>query len=154
MMRYRFAPVPKLVMVVLPVTLCRFAVDAPRLVVVAAVTVPSAAKPPKFSVDEISVVPVTAKALVPSVAPPRAKVLAVAAPLIAAVPVTARALDPSVAPPIAKDVALAEPSDGLNDDDIVHAIVSMMSPTAAAVPNTTVVPDVAVYSLVDNLEPL
>jgi hypothetical protein len=69
-------------------------------------------------------------------------------------PVTAKALDPSVAPPIAIDVALALPNDGLKLDDIVHAIVSTMSPAAAAVPRTTVVPDVAVYSLVDNLEPL
>jgi hypothetical protein len=79
---------------------------------------------------------------------------AVSRPLRAVVPVTARALEPMVAPPIAKDVAEAEPSDGLKLEEMVHAMVSTISPTAAAVPSTTVEPVVAVYSEVESLEPL
>ena len=70
------------------------------------------------------------------------------------VPVTARALEPIVAPPIAKDVALAEPSDGLKLEDMVHAMVSTISLSAQAVPRTTVEPVVAVYSDEESLEPL
>jgi hypothetical protein len=69
-------------------------------------------------------------------------------------PVTARALLPIVAPPIAKDVALAEPSDGLKLEEMVHAIVSTISLSAQAVPRTTVDPVVAVYSEEESLEPL
>jgi len=79
---------------------------------------------------------------------------AVRRPLRAVVPVTARALLPIVAPPRAKDVALAEPSDGLKLEEMVHAMVSTISPTAQAVPSTTVEPVVAVYSEVESLEPL
>jgi hypothetical protein len=79
---------------------------------------------------------------------------AVSRPLRAVVPVTARALEPMVAPPIAKDVALATPSAGLSVVDTVHAMVSTISLTTQAVPRTTEVPLVAVYSEEESLEPL
>jgi hypothetical protein len=79
---------------------------------------------------------------------------AVSRPLRAVVPVTARALEPMVAPPIAKDVAVATPSAGFSVVDTVHAMVSTISLRAQAVPRTTEVPLVAVYSVMESLEPL
>jgi hypothetical protein len=69
---------------------------------------------------------------------------AVAAPLIAAVPVTARALAPSVAPFRAKDVPVPAPIAVLVALHVVHAIISTISLRAAATLRTTVVPVVAV----------
>ena len=70
------------------------------------------------------------------------------------VPVTARALVPMVAPPRAKDVPVPTPMLVLVTPSTVHAMISTMSPEEQAVPRTTDVPLVAVYSLVDSFEPL
>jgi len=72
--------------------------------------------------------------------PLKTKDAPVTAPLIAAVPVTARALLPSVAPFRARDVPVPAPIAVLVTAHVVHAIVSTMSFRAAATAKTTVVP--------------